>query len=145
MLTEQHGVRVAALMEDPPEQPLRPGDSVELDPCVNEETLAMYEEQHGRPCPRVELDPANATAANILGLELQSRQAIAVVYGQAALAEDGPAEVKASSLRALATLDNSEVQEELEAARERAAPRSEPARGQLRAPVPFGKRGRRRR
>ena len=35
------------------------GSFIELEPCVPEHYLAAIEEQEGRPCPRVELDPRN--------------------------------------------------------------------------------------
>lgn len=36
------------------------------DPCVGPKILAKIQEEHGRPCPRVELAPGNIAAANLI-------------------------------------------------------------------------------
>ena len=57
--------------------PLRVGDFVELPPCVETTRssppwpeLAAFAEEHGRPCPRVDLHPANYDAATLFWMAL---------------------------------------------------------------------------
>jgi hypothetical protein len=52
---------------------IRPGRRVKLSPCVPEPILAAFRQREGRTCPRVELDPQNAEAAQLVAV-LSSEQ-----------------------------------------------------------------------
>lgn len=45
--------------------PLHVGEHVTLPPCVPEGWLTAIQEQHGRPCPRVEIEPENVEAIQL--------------------------------------------------------------------------------
>lgn len=51
-------------------EPVVVGQFVEEPPCQPAAYLAMIEEREGRPCPRVELDPANGLASSLVMLSL---------------------------------------------------------------------------
>ena len=42
-------------------------------PCLPESLLREIQEEHGRPCPRVQLAPQNAVAAELVGFLLDER------------------------------------------------------------------------
>ncbi len=145
-MSEVEAVQYTALMEDPPEYPLEPGDPVELEPCIGEDELDLWEREHDQPCPRVLLEPGNREAANLAALELQSRASLSAAYGMALVFEHGGEYVAQSAMRAMNALGDDEVGELVRAAREADAPQ-DTARSSSsgpRAPRPFGK-GRRRR
>jgi hypothetical protein len=43
------------------------GDFLEEEPCIQRGLLRVYPEEHGRPCPRVELEPRNVEAVTLAG------------------------------------------------------------------------------
>ncbi len=43
------------------------GDFLEEEPCIQRGLLRIYPEEHGRPCPRVELEPRNVEAMDLAG------------------------------------------------------------------------------
>ena len=43
------------------------GDFLEEPPCIQRGLLRIYPEEHGRPCPRVELEPRNVEAMDLAG------------------------------------------------------------------------------
>ena len=67
-------------------------------PCRSASELRAYEEEHGQRCPRVELDPENAAAAEVLSF-LFSEETRALAPGLfEALSADLPPEEKAAVL-----------------------------------------------
>jgi hypothetical protein len=55
-------------------RPVQPGEALMEEPCVPRFVLPVIEETTGRPCPRVELHPANGLAADLSSLLLQPPQ-----------------------------------------------------------------------
>ena len=85
------------------------GDELNEQPCVAEHELGVYE-QMGRPCPRVDLDPLNADAAEATVLSIRPDVRHLVDPYLQAVAED-PEERAALILRVAGTLQNGRVVE----------------------------------
>lgn len=86
--------------------PLRVGEALELEPCVGPD----YERHFGRECPRVELWPENAAAAELVfGALPEHTRSLLPAYVDALTAEMAPAEARAVVLRAMRTLHGEAV------------------------------------
>lgn len=47
---------------------IEPGDAIEEEPCIQKGLLRIYPEEHGRPCPRVQLMVRNLEAYTLAGV-----------------------------------------------------------------------------
>jgi hypothetical protein len=83
------------------------------DPCVPPHFLEAIREKEGRPCPRVELEPGNHAAAELVSLALSDRASLSGVYFEA-LAEgmDAPGR-RATTARVVRAASNRAVAGEL--------------------------------
>jgi len=103
------------------------------DPCVPAHYLAKILEDTGRPCPRIELDPENAPAAELLGVCVKSvfderfARALAVIgpfVFAAVLGEAEPDEVAPLLRRVLLATASEPVRSTLERAEREAMSRA---------------------
>lgn len=92
------------------DRPVAVGEHVEEAPCVPEHTLAKLQEELGRPCPRVELEPENRPALNLVGLSLQPHlQHLFDSMCEATCADLTPEEQRAFLMRVATALDSEAV------------------------------------
>lgn len=79
----------------------------EEDPCVGPDTLRVIQEEEGRTCPRVDLDPENAIAANLFTLNASEQEGLASLWfeTESDVAELGPQE-RADIVRRVITVRN---------------------------------------
>jgi len=88
-------------------EPIRVGEDISLDPCVNPE---QHRRQFGQDCPRVELWPENDAAAAIVYAALpEHTRALLPVLVEAITADMRPAEARAVVLRATRALHSEPV------------------------------------
>lgn len=92
---------------------VRVGQRIALKPCVPEEpVLRMCRERDGRPCPRVELDPDNYAAHQILRAQFrEDTRGLAPALADALLAGLEPEERAEVLRRVVTTMADKAVQD----------------------------------
>lgn len=108
MRDEKHAQALASYtaLDDSPEI----GGHFEADPCMDEDSLEMFEKVNGRQCPRVELEPDNEIPAELFhaALHEQSRP-YAQALEETLTAEMGPDRRAAVLRRAIGILTSERV------------------------------------
>jgi len=82
----------------------------ELEPCQPDSVLAQIQEEHGRPCPRIELLPANGTPWQLFSLIIRDDSRSMFVPLFKALTGGQGSDARAGLIRrVLGTLNDPEV------------------------------------